>query len=89
MQGNDSSVMMMATTNIEFVEYITNIFCNFKANTIYIYFDQESNLNIAPHIISSTMVTECTTLIIVKYILVLKQLYQIEINTLDFYLFHL
>lgn len=51
-----------------FVDYLTTIFCNFKSGTIYIYFEQELNFNIAPQLIASTMSTECASLIIVKYI---------------------
>lgn len=59
--------VVVGRRNELFVDYLTTIFCNFKSSTIYIYFEQELNFNIAPQLIASTMSTECASLIIVKY----------------------
>lgn len=48
------------------VEYVSKIVCGFQSNVVYAYYDQDLQTTVAEQLITSSMSSQCASLLIVR-----------------------
>lgn len=48
------------------VEYVSTIVCGFQSNVVYAYYDQDLQTTVAEQLITSSMSSQCASLLIVR-----------------------